>query len=349
MSSNWSGNKGEWSESYTFLKLLAYPLISAGTSDLTFVPGKYYVAKKVAVPFSSEGLTEFLPLAETFRVGDSAPGVSLSRIKSALPQFLSEIQSGKGTFEIPLISDLFREMGLTSFKAASGQKMDIYLTLPSLGGGQDLNLGFSIKSQLGSASTLFNASGATNLDFEVSDQTVKLGDFKELKYHEGRALLRSIGTRLIPMGPQNPAFLSNLEFFGSDFPRKLASLVESAFMDEQTGTSLLENVQIWAAANGGQLAENKVVFQLKNFLRAVALGMRPATNWNGDLEGYGGYIVVTKSGELLCLHLENDDEFKNYLLKNTKFDFPKDELFSRPRTDSGKLVFPVNFQIRFLK
>jgi type II restriction enzyme len=345
----WAGNKGEWSESYTFLKLLTNPLVSAANSRLSIVPGKYYVAKRIIVPFSTRGPVEFAPLAESYKYSESAPGVSIQRIKAALPKFLEAIQSGTSAFEIPLIAELFIDMGLDGFKAASGKKMDIHLTLPSLGGGQDLDLGFSIKSQLGSASTLFNASGATNIDFEIRDKSFAIEDFSGLKYHESRSLIRGRDARLHYLQPQNESFLDNLEFFGSDFPAKLASLVENAFMDQNSGSTLTENIQIWAADNGGQIAEKKLVYQLKNFLRATALGMRPGTPWAGDLEGYGGYLIVAKNGDLLCLHLENDDEFKSYLLQNTRFDFPKDELIAKPRVESGKLVFPINFQIRFIK
>ena len=350
MASNaWAGNKGEWSESYTFLKLLTNPLVSAANSQLSLVPGKYYVAKRIVVPFSTQGPVEFAPLAESYKYSENAPGVSIQRIKAALPKFLEAIQSGTGAFEIPQISELFLDMGLDGFKAASGKKMDIYLTLPSLGGGQDLDLGFSIKSQLGSASTLFNASGATNIDFEILGGTFEVEDFSGLKYHESRSLIRAREVRLQYLKPQNETFLNNLEFFGSDFPSKLASLVENAFLDQNSGSTLIENIQIWAADNGGQIAEQKLVYQLKNFLRATALGMRPGSPWAGDLEGYGGYIIVAKNGDLMCLHLENDDEFKSYLLQNTRFDFPKDELFSKPHKVEGKLVFPINFQIRFIK
>jgi type II restriction enzyme len=218
-----------------------------------------------------------------------------------------------------------------------------------LGGGQDLELGFSIKSQLGQASTLLNSSGVTNLEYTLVGGNLDELEIRGKKYHETRQLLRERNIRLQYTGTKSSTFLDNLEFFGADFPSKLGALVESAFMESSTSPLLTENVDLWAANHGGQLAGLKLRYQLKSLLRAVALGMKPGSAWVGDLEGYGGFIVVREDGELVCLHLENDDDFKTYLLNNSRFDFPKDELFAKPFMRDGKLIFSINFQVRFVK
>ncbi len=345
MDNIWTSNKGEWSEAYTFLRLLTNPIISAADDFLEMKPGKYYVVKGLTLSTESQTLV-VRPMEARYSFNESAKGVTNVEISEALPIILGEIAEGERAFSSPTTQRLFERMGLSKFKAASSQKVDIELELPSLGGGQDAKLGFSIKSMLGSPSTLFNASSTTNIRFSFEPEGLEPSSLVGLKYHELRPHLveKAIEFR----GYELETFKDNLEFFGIDFPEKLASVVLSAYLGSGTRT-LTEAITIWAADNGGQLAADKFSFQMKNFLRATALGMRPGSPWTGDLEGYGGYIIVKPNGDLTCLHLENDDDFRNYLLSHTKLDFPKSSLFSPSFVDSDSLNFSVNFQIRFIK
>jgi type II restriction enzyme len=40
------------------------------------------------------------------------------------------------------------------------------------------------------------------------------------------------------------------------------------------------------------------------------------------VEAHGGWIIVKESGQLVCFHVVNDDDFREYLLQGTKFDTP---------------------------
>lgn len=345
MTDLWTSNKGEWSEAYTFLRLLVNPVLGAADDDLGVKPGKYYVVKGMALNIEND---KYLvrPMDAQYSFSKDSVGVTAEEIRKALPVILSEISAGERAFSSPTTQRLYERMGLSKFKAASTQKVDIELELPSLGGGQDALLGFSIKSMLGSPSTLFNASSTTNIRFSFQPDPTPASELLSLKYHELRPYLQ--GKTIKYEGFELDTFKDNLEFFGSDFPEKLGSIVLAAYLGSGT-TTVSEAITLWAADNGLQIAGSKFAFQMKNFLRSTALGMKPGSPWKGDLEGYGGYIIVKPDGDLACLHLENDDDFRNYLLSHTKFDFPKSSLFSPSVYENGRLYFSVNFQIRFIK
>ena len=55
----------------------------------------------------------------------------------------------------------------------------------------------------------------------------------------------------------------------------------------------------------------------------IALGMMPASQWKGKYEATGGYIIVKEDGDILCYHIYNRNEFREYLYNNTKFDTPR--------------------------
>jgi hypothetical protein len=346
MPEKWTGNKGEWSEAYAFLALLTNPLIPASNYNLENIGGKYYVAKAIYMAAPDGQEIQFLPLQASYV--SSVGEVNLEAIKKILPEALEYIKTQPSTFEMPAVQKILETLGIANFKASASTKIDIVLELPSLGGGQDQKLGFSIKSQLGSPSSLMNSSGATNAIWKVStEESLGLLCVEE-KNTDNRAFIKTHVSEFIFCGFTSDTFLSNLTYFGEDFPEKLALMVRNAFFGIGA-TSLLDQIQLVAADFPGAVEENKLRYQTKNFLRAVALGMMPAAAWSGDLEGYGGYLVVKNNGELACLHLENDDEFKNYLLNNVRFDWPSSSRTASNTFESGILTYHTNFSIRFIQ
>ena len=90
--------------------------------------------------------------------------------------------------------------------------------------------------------------------------------------------------------------------------------------------------------------------KVKEMLCAIALGMKPATEWDGTDEASGGYIIVKTNGDVLAYHVYNRDAFRDYLLTNTKF-----EKASTTRHDygtlyehDGEVYIKLNLQIRFV-
>jgi type II restriction enzyme len=141
-------------------------------------------------------------------------------------------------------------------------------------------------------------------------------------------------------------FHRNLEFFGADFPEFYANLVRMYVARDAKTRVLSELVTI----SSGNSQESKVrQYQMKSFLRAVALGLVPGSIWDGKLSTYGGYIVVKESGEILALHLANDDDFRDYLFENTVLTTPKSELFLRTAYVEGLAQVAFNAQLRFIK
>ena len=92
-------------------------------------------------------------------------------------------------------------------------------------------------------------------------------------------------------------------------------------------------------------------YKIKRLLSDIALGMTPSTVWTGVYDATGGYIVVKDSGDILCYHVYNRNEFESYLLKNTKLDSPsttKHKYGVIYRDENQKLFFRLNLQIRFI-
>jgi type II restriction enzyme len=255
---------------------------------------------------------------------------------------------GGGAFEMPIIQEIYQRLGLHSFKMSSQKKVDITLILSSNSGMSDQAQGFSIKSQLGSPSTLLNASAATNIYYNV-DSAEESIHLKEAELSHYRDILNFCKANKIQIKYSDYAsqvFKDNLSFFGNDFPEFFAEVVRS-YVSGDAKTRLLSELVVVNSSGPRDLARRE--FQMKSFLRAVALGLVPNSPWDGNLKGYGGYLIVKDSGELLCFLLENDDEFKSYLYLDTSLTTPKNDLFAATTYEQDSARVALNAQIRFLK
>ena len=114
-------------------------------------------------------------------------------------------------------------------------------------------------------------------------------------------------------------------------------------------------------SKGHPFYENKI----KNFLTESALGMTPETVWNGIYDATGGIIIVKSSGDLVCYHIYNRNEFQNYLVNNTKLEqastgeneenpgFARTDKKTKPfkfgwlYEENGEYFLKLNLQIRF--
>ena len=93
-----------------------------------------------------------------------------------------------------------------------------------------------------------------------------------------------------------------------------------------------------------------IKFKMKYLLLNIALGMVPATQWDGFLKADGGYLVVKEDGDVLCYHIYNIAQFSEYLFNNTRFDSPSSSRhgYGTVYEENGKDYLNLNIQIRFI-
>ena len=90
-------------------------------------------------------------------------------------------------------------------------------------------------------------------------------------------------------------------------------------------------------------------FKLKEFLGAVAMGLRPSFAWDGDTTKFSGILVVKESGDIVFYYLYNRKNFEEHLFKNVAFERASTnrhrygEIYSENGIDKIRL----NLQIRF--
>lgn len=358
-----TGNKGEWSEIYVLLKLLGEGVVTltAGEPDESSEEELHIV--KIIRKESGEETKEYT-IGENIVVhinGKKEKELPAEEFKKESENLLRELETKKlsGAFSVGRTQKFLDEIFVCRLSAPATDKCDITISVADKETGQHQTLGFSIKSELGNSPTLLNAGKTTNIIYKIincTKETVKevnkiclfragekhidvRGRIKELIDKKGKLEYREMN---------NKAFSENLSMIDSSMDVVIAETVLYFYRDGIVNCDeMVEKLEKENPMHYINVKEYRSKF--KKFLMSAALGMKPATFWDGAEEVNGGYIVVTREGNLLAYHLRNRNSFGEYLLKNTKYETASTSRhdFGKIYSENGENFIKLNLQVRF--
>ena len=357
-----TGNKGEWSEIYTLFRLLGEGKVHAGDANLNKMDLYYPIINIIR---EESKRYEYKPNHTSHIVVIDENGHEYARI--SMKKFLEESKSLLGAikdtsqraFAVPNTECFMGKIGCSKLKASSKDKADIHIVIHDLRTNMTPMLGFSIKSQLGSASTLLNATEATNIRYLVTGKEMSDAELIKINEIEGHlprmeALINK-GYRLQYSDIEHITFKNNLLFLDTCMPDFIASCLICDSMPNST-SKISDAVEIVSRQNPfgftGSDVQTFYEHKMKVLLLDTALGMTPAKEWNGRYEANGGYLVVRRDGEIVCYHFYNRNDIEDYLYYNTRFERgsrSRHHFGSLYRGEDGKVYIKLNLQIRFCK
>lgn len=356
-----SGNKGEWSEIYTLFRLLGEGKVHAGDAKMNKLDLYYPIINIIR---EENSRFEYQPNTQSNIVVVNEGGQEICRIPMVRfleesTKLFSEIKAVRGSATIPASEAFMNEIGCKSLKAPSTSKADIQIVIHDLRTGMKPQLGFSIKSQLGHASTLLNAGNTTNLLYEVVGNELTDKDMERINAIENHLprikAIYDAGCSLKFIDIPHETFRDNLQFIDTCMPCFIGEcLIADSEIDSTSKVS--DVVKRVAQRNPlrykGRNVEAFYEHKMKVLLVDVALGMTPAKEWLGRYDANGGYLVVRKDGEIVCYHFYNRNDIEDYLYHNTRFERASRSRYgfgSLFRGEDGKIYIKLNLQIRFLK
>ncbi len=354
---NLTANKGEWSELYALFKIFTDRTIDAADPNLQ-PNGETYTFLDIYREDDPGRLLDYdLRNDGEVRIIDAngtlVKIVNVREAPIALNEIFAQIKNGgaKAAFHIDQAYIEMSRFILTKIKASSYHKSDLDARIRDKVVSSSSRVGFSIKSQVGSPSTLLNASKQTNFQFAIKSFTCAEDDYLR-DGHVLRQTLADIYNRagyLQFTSVNSETFLSNMRTIDTVLPYILANMLVNYYRGR--GKTMPELCRLCANENEFHLDYLEVSYKVKTFLRAIALGMVPGKRWNTYLAAHGGYIVVCEDGRLVCYHLYNDDEFRDFLFNNTKFETPSTSRhdFGKIYQQGGESYINLNLQIRFIK
>lgn len=347
-------NKGEWSELYALFTIFVDRNIAAADKNLEPTDNKYSFLQVIREEIPEKKM--IYDLEKRGRVicksnNRTLKSISTRKLSNKTRKIFEKIknENSSSTFSIPEASELMDDYLIKKIKADSSHKSDIVAVVrDKIASRQEL--GFSVKSQLGSPSTLLNASNQTNFIFKIIDFNGSVDDLNSIDGVMNKIKhLKDSGAKIQFFKVESPTFNRNLRLIDTILPNILADFALAYYSGEAKTISELCDLE--GKNNEFDLDEDSIKYKIKSFLRAIALGMVPGTKWDTYLSSYGGYIIVKENGDLVCYHLYNDDEFKDYLFGNTKLDTPSTSRhgFGTAYIEDGEIYLKLNMQIRFNK
>ena len=354
--------KREWCELYTFFRLLTEGKVTLGTAKakkgeidwpIAMIQREahdgtrcYYIAKEM-VRIKGENSEKSVPREDFGIVAD----LILQAVKSSSED---EVASPDG------VEEFLDEVAIFDLEAKTEDRTDFYIAFwhPEA----PLS-GFSVRSRLGAMNPLLDGGRAANLKLEQSGvkfatPTVnKINALPEApnEVAERMLLIERLGGVLKYSDVADRVFRSNLLMIDLHFPRVLTEMVRIMHLDGISRIS--ELTEVIKQMNPLKIKDELInkhkfyEFKMKQFLLALALGMRPAKIYNGLDSAVEGILLVGGSGEVLCYHKSEKQVMEDFLFQNTRLEkgsLEKDKYGFLER-ENGVYYFKLNAKIGLVK
>lgn len=223
--------------------------------------------------------------------------------------------------------------------------------------------GFNVRCRLSPMNPLLDGGRTANLKLEQSGVKFAVPTVNKVnalpesptEVAERMMMIERLGGVLKYSDVADRVFRSNLLMIDLHFPRMLAEMVRIMHLDGTTRVSeLTERIKEMNILKIKDELINKhgfYEFKMKQFLLALALGMRPAKIYNGTDSAVEGMFFTDAKGEVLCYHQSERRTFADFLFFNTRFEkssVDKDKYGFLER-ENGVYYFKLNVKIGLIK
>lgn len=354
--------KKEWSELYSFFRLLADGKMALGTpqakkSEINWPIAmiqreehdgtRCYYIEKDTIRIVGENLERTVPREDFATVA----GLILQAIKSSSD---NEVASPEG------VEEFLDEVAIFDLEAKTDDRTDFSVAFWHP---EAPVTGFCVRSKMGAMNALLDGGRAANLKLEqtgVKFATPTVNKINALPESDTEVvdrmlMIERLGGVLKYSDVADRVFRSNLLMIDLHFPRLLSEMLRTMHVEGITRVS--ELTELIKQVNPLKIKDELIQkhgyyeFKIKQFLLTLALGMRPAKIYNGTDSAVEGMIVVDGSGELLCYHKSDKKTFEDFLYLNTRFEkgsVEKDKYGFLER-ENGSYFFKLNAKIGLVK
>lgn len=354
-----NGNRGEWSEYYAFLRILADGRIVSADADLNELLDSPYIPVIKAIRQDKESAQISYLTGPTIVVKDQDETlyeIDSNKVREQADLIYEQMTDAEycsnGTLAIPCAEEFMQDMHVAALKAPASSKTDITLQIHDSHTGTTSTCGWSIKSEIGGAPTLLNAGGTTNFTYRVTKVDPSIVDGVNAITGRGKVMKRvaailDAGGKL-EFSHGRDTFMRNLRLIDSLFPQIMAKALLIYYGERVS--KITEVVKILEDRDPLELGKGMYEFKFKKLLASAALGMIPSDPWNGHDNASGGYIIVRRDGKVVAFHIYNRGSFENYLFENTKFETASTSRhrFGSIEQDEDGFYINLNCQIRFI-
>lgn len=368
-------NKGEWAEFYVMLKLLGEGRLYTANKLLQKNYQSYLDVLKVIRQEIATQVLEYIIDEENSVVvikeqksDNVLETIPTKEFEENARLLFTGIKDVKGS-SVPApdsVCDFAQVIYVSKPKAPAvkalkkqfGGKNDIFIEVRDGQTSIVSVMGFSIKSKFGHNPTLFNAGSSSQFLYKLSGcDEAKMKDFNAITDKGGRGwskckefLLQNNITMEFSR-TKNPIYNDNLFLIRESMSKIMAWCVKDRLIDSPKDYEVMETVERMIQANPLKVPNPQIYYEkaIKDFLMAGFTGMTAGKPWDGKEQVNGGYISVMDDGDVLCYHSNDREAFRDYLYRNTHFEYVSADkyVWSRIEKIDGDYYLPLNVSVRF--
>ena len=356
-------SRRDWSELYAFFRLLADGYVCAGKADGT--PDE---EKKLAVAMvqreEHDGTRRYIIEGENIHIVGEGRDERFPREDFATVAMLvgDMLKQGGGEEELTSpdgVEEFLDEVAIFDLEAKTDDRTDFYVAFYNE---HTPLVGFCVRSKLSPMFPLLDGGRTANFKFEqtgvkFATPTVnKINAFGEEEDVIGRMLMiERLGGVLKFNDAADKVFRSNLHMIDLHFPRVLGEMCRAMHLEGITRVSELTELvkQINPLKIKDELITKHRYYEhkMKEFLLALALGMRPAKMYNGTDSAVAGFIMVDGEGGVVAYQKADRQTFADFLYNNTRLEkgpTAKDK-YGYLEKENGVYSFKLNLKIGLVK
>lgn len=350
------GNKGEWSELYTFFKLLADGRLYCGDGHLNRYDDRFYPILEIFRNDSPNRNSYKVQISNHILITGPNINIEVSQeqFRQEANRLLEHIKKMDEKSNFAYLEPFMDLIDCKSIKAKSSDKADIRIVIHNLRTGSKPELGYSIKSKLGADSTLINSNkDGTNFIYKIKGISSKNAkEFNSLdKFKIKFEYLNSIEATISYHKTANATLHKNLTLLDLGLEKIIAHcLIDYYSGNGRTIADITNHISVADPLNIIDDTDQPMYeYKIKQFLLAFALGMTCTTPWYGTFQANGGYIVIKEDGDIVCYHFFDRNDLEDYLFYNTRFETPSTSRhqFGNIYEEDGEFYLKLNLQVRF--
>lgn len=369
-------NKGEWAEFYVMLKLLGEGRLYTGNKLLQKNYQNYLDILKIIRQEYDTNVLEYVIDKNRSAIDikiqnsdDILVSIPADEFKENAKTLFDGIKNLKGRsvaapdsvcdFAKIIYVSKPKAPAVKALKRQFGGKNDIFIEVRDGETSIVSVMGFSIKSKFGQNPTLFNAGTSSQFLYKITGcDDVKMKEFNAIGNKESREwtlcreYLLSNNISLEYARTLNPAYDINLMLVRESMSKVLAWCAKDRLVDSPNKNhGVMETVERMIEENPLNVTNPRIYYEkaVKDFLMSAFTGMTAAKQWDGREQVNGGYIVVMDDGDVICYHSNDREYFRDYLYRNTHFEYVGAGKFKWSRIDKydDEYYLALNFSVRF--
>lgn len=359
-----TASRREWNELYTVFSLLARGKVTMGTA--AGEAGTMEMPIACLLRKEHDGLRRYLPEGERIRVsGEQMERCFPRRDFEVAAQTLRTLllSSAESEPEAPQGMEAFLDaLNLYDMEAVTDDRTDFHLTFYGI---EAPPVGFRIQSRLCGCTPLLDGGRTANLKWEQGGVRFSGPALNRINYTDdpdnpgevARRILyaESLGGVFKYNDVADKIFRSNLLMLDTNLPRVLAAMVRTLHLDNIARIDeLTERLE---EQNPLKLKDELVTkhgfyrYKVKQFLMALALGLRPAKLFDGRESAVAGLIFVDASGRLLCYQKADRETMADFLFTHTRLEkgSPAKDKYGYIERENRACYLKLNLKVGFTR